>query len=414
MTDTTAAEATPGDATDVVDRVVRSAYGRLVSCLAAEARDLAGAEDALADAVERALRTWPERGVPKRPEAWLLTVARRRMIDGHRRRTVAERAEPTLQLLSDELAEVETAVIGDKRLDLLFVCAHPAIDATIRAPLMLQTVLGLDAGRIASAFLMKPSTMGQRLVRAKRKILAAGIAFRVPEPDELPARLDAVLDAIYAAFGTGWDSDPDAGLADEALRLIRIVAELLADQAPAHGLEALMLYSHARRDARRDDEGRFVPLAEQDTRRWDHDMIEQADQAIARAASAGPANHFTIEAMIQGTHAWRARTGTTDWATIASLYQALLRIAPNVGAAVGHAAALLEAEGPDAALRALDAIEHPRRDEYQPWWTVRAHALVRLDSPDAADAVRRAAGLTDDDAVRRHLLALLEREGSGP
>lgn len=395
-------------ATQAVDAVVRTAYGRLLSCLAAEQRDLAAAEDALGDALERALRSWPETGVPARPEAWLLTVARRRMIDRHRHRAVAERAEPTLQLLADELASTESMTIPDKRLELLFVCAHPAIESSVRAPLMLQTVLGLDASRIASAFLVKPSTMGQRLVRAKRKILDAGIAFRIPEAPELPERVDSVLDAIYAAFGTGWEGEPDAGLAEEALRLGRLAVELLPDHAAAHGLEALMLYSHARRDARRTTGGDFVPLAEQDTNRWDHVMIKAADVALERAAQADPTHHYAIEAMIQGTHAWRARTGRIDWATIASLYASLLRVAPNVGAAVGHAAALLEADGPEAALRALDTIDHPRISDYQPWWTVRAHALLRLNAPEAADAVRRAAGLTDDDAVRRHLLGLLD------
>ena len=394
-------------APQAVDAVVRTAYGRLLSCLAAEHRDLAGAEDALGDAIERALRTWPETGVPRRPEAWLLTVARRRMIDRHRHRAVAERAEPTLQLLADELASSEALIIPDKRLELLFVCAHPAIDSSVRAPLMLQTVLGLDAVRIASAFLVKPSTMGQRLVRAKRKILEAGIAFRLPDAAELPERVDSVLDAIYAAFGTGWEGDPASGLAEEALRLGRLAAELLPDHGAAHGLEALMLYSHARREARRNAAGDFVPLAEQDTDRWDHAMISTADASLERAAQLGAAHHYAIEAMIQGTHSWRARTGRIDWATIASLYASLLRIAPSVGAAVGHAAALLEADGPEAAIAALDAIEHPRISDYQPWWTVRAHALLRLGSDEAPDAVRRAAGLTDDDAVRRHLLGLL-------
>ena len=396
-----------------VDEVVRTSYGRLLSCLAADHRDLVGAEDALSDAIARALETWPARGVPERPEAWLVTVARRKMIDGHRRSAVAARAEPALQLQVDEHAELAGAPsspVPDKRLELLFVCAHPAIDGGVRAPLMLQTVLGIDAARIASAFLVSPAAMSQRLVRAKKKILDAGITFRVPEADDLRERIGAVLDAIYAAFGTGWDGDPTGpatGLADEALRLGRVTQELIPDQSAVHGLQALMLYSHSRRGARRTPAGDFVPLAEQDTALWDHDMIAAGDAALAHASRCGPAGPFVIEAMIHGVHAWRARNGSIDWGLIAGFYDALLRVAPSVGASVARAGAILEAEGPEAALAALEAIEHPRIEHYQPWWTVRAHALLRLGSPDAIEAVHTAAGLTDDDAVRRYLLGLL-------
>ncbi len=396
-----------------LDDVVRTSHGRLVAFLGAECRDLGLAEDALSDAYERAVVTWPDRGIPTSPEAWLLTTARRRIIDRSRHVGVATKALPDLALKDDERASKEHALIPDKRLELLFVCAHPAIDASIRPALMLQTVLGLDAVAIASAFLTKPATMGQRLVRAKRKIRDAGISFRIPEADELEPRLDSVLDAIYACFGTGWDrevTDDRSGLAEEAIALARLVTELLPEQVEPYGLLGLMLYSHARRSARRDPGGAFVPLAEQDVTRWDDVMIDEAHRALGRiAAHLQPVGAYSIEALIQGVHAWRAVSGETDWARIVSYYELLEPMVPTVGVKVAHAAGLLEARGPDAALEKLAELDLSAIESYQPFWAVKGHSLARSGDVAASEALERAAGLASDPAVRRYLLAEAER-----
>ena len=257
----------------IADAVARRSYGKLIALLAMRTRDVAAAEDALADAFAAALSDWPQRGCPANPEAWLMTVARRRAIDGARHHRVGEEVAHQLAILADEIDERESGVLPDRRLALLFACAHPALDAAIRTPLMLQVVLGLETKKIASAFLMTPAAMSKRLVRAKTKIREAGIPFSVPEREELPGRLAAVLEAVYAAYAQGW-SDAVGGetgrrdLAGEALFLAQLLVELLPDEPEALGLLALMLYAHARRDARRDAAGDYVPLSAQDPATW--------------------------------------------------------------------------------------------------------------------------------------------------
>src|ERR1700724_483848 len=266
-----------------IERVARESYGRLVAYLSSNTRDVATAEDALSDALVAALAAWPRDGVPQNPEAWLLTTARHSFIDLVRHRRVAEASEPTLLLLSEESKEVPVSTqFPDERLKLLFVCAHPAIDPAMHTPLMLQTVLGLDAARIAQAFLVSPTTMGQRLVRAKTKIRSGGIQFEVPQEHELPQRLDAVLGAIYAAFGIGWDDlggvdQRGRDLAEEAIWLARVLLQLIPGEAEVHGLLALMLHCEARRAARRDPDGRYVPLSEQNPKLWALPLIEEAE-----------------------------------------------------------------------------------------------------------------------------------------
>ncbi len=391
----------------------RTSYGRLLAYLAREWRDVAAAEDALAEAFAQALAAWPGAGVPDHPEAWLLTVARRGLMRAGRRARTAERLRPVAELLDEERGAAEpSGSIPDERLRLMFVCAHPAIDEAARTPLMLQTVLGLDAARIASAFLVAPTAMGQRLVRAKTKIRDAGIAFRIPEPEDLPERLDAVLQAIYAAFGTGWDAitgtdTARADLAGEAIWLARVLVSLMPDEPEASGLLALMLHAEARREARVAD-GSFVPLGQQDVGLWRHDMTAEAEMHLRRAASAARPGRFQIEAAIQSVHAERARTGRTNWPAIAGLYDLLVTLAPTAGARVARAAAIGEARGPAAGLAALEAADAP--DNYQPYWAVRAHLLSGSGDLQAArEAYERAAGLTADQRVRAFLLARRDR-----
>ena len=400
------------DAARAAELAARAGYGRLLAYLAAQWRDVARAEDALGDALLAALEAWPRTGVPDQPEAWLLTAARRRLLDGARHAKVESAAAIDLMTTLPEGArEMARATFPDARLALLFVCAHPAIDETARTPLMLQAVLGLDAARIASAFLVAPATMSQRLVRVKAKIRDARIAFEVPEPHELPARLDAVLEAIYAAYGTGWDdvtgSDPRRrGHVEEALWLGQLVATLLPEQPEAHGLVALMLHCEARRPARRDADGAYVPLTEQDVAKWSGAVIAEAERALATAADKNAPGRFQLEAAIQSAHAQRVRSGTTDWEAIALLYEGLLALAPTTGARVAHAAALAEARSAGAGLAALETIPVGAVTAYQPYWALRGHLLKTLGrAPEARESYERAIGLSEDPAVRSFLTA---------
>jgi RNA polymerase sigma-70 factor, ECF subfamily len=400
------------------EAVARRSYGKLVAFLAARNGDVAGAEDALADAFAAALAHWDEGGIPDNPEGWLLTVARRRAIDAARRRHRGEAAVPHLQLLTEELAqelagelaEAEPPPMPDHRLSLMFACAHPAIDPGIRAPLILQTILGFDAATIGSAFLVSPSTMGQRLARAKTKIRQAGIPFRVPERSDLRERLGAVLEAIYAAFAEGW-SDP-AGtearrrdLGEEAIWLGRLVVSLMPDEPEALGLLALMLHAEARRGARRTAAGDYVPLAEQDPDLWDADLIAEAEALLIAASRMGAPDRYQLEAAVQSAHAVRRTTGRPDWAAIRMLYDALAEVTGSPVVAINRAIAIAETNGPAAGLAALSAVASDARlAQYQPYWAARAALLAAAGDIEAADAAyEQAIGLEADPAVRRFL-----------
>jgi RNA polymerase sigma-70 factor (ECF subfamily) len=394
------------------ENAARHSYGKLIACLAAQTRDLAEAEDALAEAFALALKAWPQNGVPASPEAWLLTAARRRATDFARRGRTRKDAVPRLSTMIEELQADETAErpIPDDRLRLIFACAHPAIEPAARAPLMLQTVLGLDAADIASAFLVSPAAMGQRLVRAKRKIRDAGVPFSEPDLETAPERLDAVLEAVYAVFTQGWSdpagADPKSrGLVEEALFLGRLIAELLPAEPEPKGLLALMLYAHARRGARRDGEGRFVALDAQDSGLWDTPLIDQAETLMMAALPRGRIGRFQIEAAIQSAHVHRRLGAPTDWASVVALYDSLLALTGSVVAAINRALALARLEGPEAGLQALEAVRgDPRLAEYQPYWAARADLCHRAGRrAEAEPAYIRAIGLESDPAVRASL-----------
>jgi RNA polymerase sigma-70 factor, ECF subfamily len=389
------------------EAAARSSYGKLVAFLAARTRDVAGAEDALSEAFAAALQEWPGRGVPAAPEAWLLTVARRRMVDDVRRRIHDEAASEYFLLVEELSRDDDPPELPDRRLELLFACAHPGIDAAARAPLMLQTVLGFEAGAIASAFLVGPAAMSQRLVRAKAKIRQAGIPFSVPEPAELPERLDAVLAAIYAAYAEGWvdaeGSDARRGnLAEEAIWLGRLLARLLPKQAEALGLLALMLHAHARRAARRDSAGDYVPLGWQDTARWDHAMIDEAEALLQRASTLAAPGRYQLEAAVQSAHAVRRHGAAVPWVAIVQLYDGLRAITQSPVAELNRAVALSHVQGAQAGLDALP--RDARLVDYQPYWAALADLHARAgDRVAAAAAYERAIGLESDGAVRRFL-----------
>jgi RNA polymerase sigma factor (sigma-70 family) len=396
---------------DAIEAVARDSYGRLVAYIASRTGDIADAQDALSEALVAALETWPTNGVPDKPEAWLLHVARNRLIDASRREQTRRDAEPSLQQLAEETEATTTdhESFPDERLKLLFVCAHPAIDPAARTPLMLQAVLGIDAARIASAFLVSPAAMSQRLVRAKNKIRDAGIPFRVPEPPEWDERVSFVLDAIYAAYTTGWESLMETAsthhaLAAEAITLGRMLTQLMPQEPEALGLLALILHCEARREARYTSDGKFVPLDQQDTTLWSQSMIAEAEKHLRSAAAFKHMGRCQLEAAIQSLHANRARSGRIDWMEIALLYEGLVRIAPGIGSFVGRAVAIAQAGDPAAGFAVLQQIPTDRTANYQPYWAARGHLLQLLNRKDEArEAFNRAASLTDDPVLREYL-----------
>ena len=398
-------------ARSTAEAVARRSYGKLVALLAVRTRDVAAAEDALSEAFAAALADWPLNGCPSNPEAWLLTVARRRTIDAARGRRRDEDAAGQLRIMTEGLnAAATSATIPDQRLALMFACAHPAIESGVRAPLMLQVVVGLDAKTIASAFLTSPAAMGKRLVRAKDKIRQAGIPFRIPEREELPGRLDAVLEAVYAAFAEGWT---DAGgtdvvrrdLTEEAIFLARLAAGLLPDEPEALGLLALMLHAEARRRARRGTDGEFVPFTQQDPELWDWRMIEEAEALLRRASALGSIGRYQLEGALQSAHVYRRRTGQANWAEVVQLYDALSALTGSPVVAINRALAVAELQGPGAALDAMPAVAADARvAEYQPYWAARAELLAKTGTyGEAGHAYEVAIGLERDPAVRRFL-----------
>lgn len=395
------------------ETAARDSYGRLLAWLANQWRDVQAAEDALADAFVSALRHWPVDGVPAAPDAWLLTAARRRLLEAHRHgRVVAEHGAWLDD--ADGVAHIEYAAIPDRRLQLMLACSHPAIDPGVRVALMLNVVLGIDSQAIAAAFLISPAAMAQRLVRAKNKLRVSGIPFDLPDATVLHERVQAVLEALYAGYGrvhdAGAGADSDAGLSElreEMLHLSGLVVALQPGNAEALGLLALILFCEARRDRSATAATQFVPLHERDPAHWDRRILADAEATLWKAAALRDPGPMQLEAAIQSAHSQPAFGASVPWPSIVTLYRQLLEVAPAIGARIGHAVAVMHAQGAQEALDLLRALERAEVSNHQPYWVALAHALV--DTGDRAaglDALDSAIGLTEQPPLRRYLLGL--------
>ncbi|QIX51432.1 DUF6596 domain-containing protein [Rhodococcus sp. DMU1] len=405
-----------------VEAVFREERGRLLAALVHRFGDLDLAEDVAAEAIEAALVHWPVRGVPAKPGAWLLTTARRKAVDRLRRDQVYAARLAVLQVDSERAAPSRTPDAGsempDERLQLFFTCAHPALPAEDRVALTLRCLAGLETPEVARAFLVPTATMAQRIVRAKKKIRQARIPFRVPDPDELPERLPGVLQVLYSVFTEGYvaSSGPDLqrlDLAEESIRLVRILRRLLAGEREVTGLLALMLLIHARRAARTGPDGEIVLLADQDRARWDHALIAEGTALVPVALTGGPPGPYGVQAAIAALHDEAPDAASTDWPQIVALYDVLSALAPSPVVAVNRAVAVAMRDGPEAGLALLDALaDEPRLRGYHPYSTARGELLHRLGRDDeAAVAYRRALEQAGTEPEREHLRRRLDETG---
>ncbi|GAB2831371.1 RNA polymerase sigma factor [Microbacterium insulae] len=393
----------------------RALFGRLVGWLFRMTGDVELAEDAVSAAFASAVPAWRAGGIPRSPEAWLRVAARNNARSAMVRRARSVPVDPV------EFADLEAAPDAagedlDDRLALLLVCAHPAIDPRLHAPLMLQLVLGVDAARIAGVYLVPPATMGQRLSRAKRKIKDAGIRYRRPEPEDVRPRMGPLLQAVYGAYGSGdlAGGARDSALRAEALRLAEVLTEVVPDEPETWGLLSLLLHTESRRPARVVD-GEFVPLGEQDTALWSSEQRRRADACLRRAATAGAPGRFQLEAAISAVHSGRGDGIPVYPDALVTLYRGLLQVAPSVGAAVGAAGALIQAGDAAAAASLLHAVPEASVRSYQPYWVCRAELhTARAETESALAAFDVAIGLTDDPAVRAYLVRTrLRRSAEG-
>ncbi|NUR85644.1 MAG: RNA polymerase sigma factor, partial [Nonomuraea sp.] len=398
--------------------------GRLLAALSRRFGDLDLAEEVTSDAVEAALRHWPVEGVPPNPGAWLMTTARRKAVDRLRRDQAYAARLAILQVEAERTAYApppgDDGGLPDERLQLFFACAHPALPAEDRGALTLRCLAGLTTPEVARAYLVPVQTMAKRIVRAKKKIREARVPFRVPGPDELPGRMPGVLQVIYSIFTEGYaaSSGPHLqrlDLAEEAIRLARILRRLLPAEREVAGLLALLLLVHARRAARTGPEGEPVLLDEQDRGRWDRPMIEEGSALVVAALSGGPPGVYGVQAAIAALHDEAAGLATTDWPQIVALYDVLLALDPSPVVAVNRAAAVAMRDGPRAGLALLDELAaEPRLRGYHPYLTARAELLHRLGRlPEAAAAYRAALEAAASEPDRAHLRRRLEAvEGS--
>lgn len=367
------------DPARAAELAARDSYGRLLALLSVRTHDIALAEDALADAFAKALDHWPLHGIPGNPDAWLLTTARNRLTDWQRKQLRFPSESEIPDMPDDDHLEDS---LPDQRLSLLLVCAHPAIATDMHVPMMLQTVLGMEARTIARLFLISPAALAKRLVRAKAKVRDAGIPFKIPEGAVLEERSSALFEALYALHAHDW-LDPADTLGDEAFYLADLSSHLMADNAEALGLAALIAFSHARAGARTID-GVLVPTGEQDVSLWREDLIAYGKRQLTRAYSKSMVGRFQIEAAIESIHVARKETGQTDWQALNKLYFALQKVAPSAGGLVAQAVVTGRLHGPDAGLRALDIAEAQAGTGFQPLWAARADLNAGLGNRETA------------------------------
>ncbi|WP_225439739.1 RNA polymerase sigma factor [Amycolatopsis eburnea] len=404
----------PERAAASIEAVFREERGLLLAALARRFGDLDLAEEVTSEAIEAALVHWPAEGVPPKPGAWLMTTARRKAVDRLRRDQAYAARLAVLQVEADRAAPAPAPApdggLPDERLQLFFTCAHPALPAEDRAALTLRCLAGLTTAEVARAFLVPGATMGKRIVRAKNRIRTLRIPFRVPDPDELPGRLPGVLQVVYSIFTEGYaaSSGPDLqrlDLAEEAIRLARILRRLLPGEREVAGLLALMLLIHARRDARTGPDGDLVLLDDQDRARWDRAMIEEGTPLAEIALTGGPPGRYGVQAAIAALHDEAPDVASTDWPQIVALYDVLRGLAPSPVVDLNRAVAVAMRDGPAAGLALLDALaDEPRLREYSPFPTARGDLLTRLGRhPEAAAAYRDALALAGTEPERAHL-----------